>query len=137
MTPTAILWHDPEQTIIRTEYSGAWTWDDFHVAVETAVDMMKSVPDRVDLIVAPQPNSVMPHTTADPHLKRAIQMLPPNFGIQVIVTRNAWSRAMASIFTKLFSNGAYKGRLYFAASVEEAEKLIQRDRIRGLIKTSA
>lgn len=137
MPPANILWHDPEQTILRTEYSGAWTWDDFHAAVETAVEMMKSVPHRVDLIVAPQPNSVMPHSSADPHLKRAIQMLPPNFGIQVIVTQNAWSRAMASIFTKLFSGGSFKGRLYFVANVEEADKLIHRDRVRDIAKISA
>ncbi len=129
MTAAAVLWHDSEHTIIRTEYSGTWTWDDFHVAVETAVDMMKTVNHRVDLIVAPNTNSVMPKGSADPHLRRAIQLLPTNFGIQVIVTRSAWSRTMASIFVKFFSKGSYKHRIFFVISVDEAYELILKDRV--------
>lgn len=137
MTPAVITWHDAAQTIIRTEYSGAWTWDDFHTTLDAAVEMMHSVNGRVDLIVAPQPNSVMPRGSAEPHLKRAIQVMPDNLGIQIIVTRSMLSKTMASIFTKVFSRGPYHDRLFFAANVDEANRIIQKDRARSVAKMGA
>jgi hypothetical protein len=130
MSNCEINWYNPEQNIICTEYGGAWTWDDFHQILDKAITMMHSVNGRVDLIVAPKPNSIMPRGSAEPHLKRAIQLMPSNFGIQVIVTKSVLSRTMASIFTKLFSKSAYSNRLFFVTSLAEADQLIRKDRIR-------
>lgn len=138
MSTTHIFWHDAEQTVICTEYSGAWTWDDFHATVDSAVSMMNTRPCRVDLIIAPHPNSVMPRGSAEPHFKRAIQVLPPNFGLQVIVSRSVLSRTIASIFVKLLSRESYHDRLFFVSSVDEAYQLILKDRAKqNVMKKSA
>ncbi len=128
MTAVNIFWRDAEHTILCTEYDGAWTWDDFHNSVNESVRMMEQVDHRVDLIVAPSTKSVMPHGSASPHFKWAIQTLPPNFGLQVIVTRNKFSRSIATIFSKLFSSKTYHDRMFFAANMDEAYTLIMKDR---------
>ncbi|MFN8376680.1 MAG: hypothetical protein U0694_27885 [Anaerolineae bacterium] len=127
MTSVNISWHDAAHTILYTEYDGVWTWDDFHNAVTETVAIMQQVDYRVDLIVAPSPQSVMPHGSASPHFIWAIQMLPPNFGIQVIVTHNRLSRSMGSIFVKVFRR-MFRERLFFATNMEQAYALIMKHR---------
>ncbi|MCC6894907.1 MAG: hypothetical protein IT321_18955 [Anaerolineae bacterium] len=137
MSTVQISWFDPEQTIICTEYSGAWTWDDFHTTLEAAIAMMQSVDYRVDLIVAPHRNAVMPKGSFEPHFKRAIQLMPPNFGIQAIVSHSILSRTVASIFLKISKNSAFHNRLFFVTNMDEAHQLILKERQRSAAPTHA
>ncbi len=46
-----LFWDNPEQNIIRQEFSGRWTSDEYVQSVFTMYDMMRTVPHRVHIIV--------------------------------------------------------------------------------------
>lgn len=46
-----VQWDDPDETVLRMEFSDSWTWGDFLAAVDIEWDWMEQVDHRVDVIV--------------------------------------------------------------------------------------
>src|SRR5215813_9922042 len=98
--PINVFWDDDAKTIIRSEGEGAWTWEEFHQGLAKIVEMMNSVPHRVDLIHASRPDSRRPSGSGMPHYQRAARLMPPNAGMSIFVTSNAFGRAIVNIFSR-------------------------------------
>ena len=45
-----VHWDNDHQTVIRYDFTGHWTWDDFQAAIHTAVALRQSADTTVDVI---------------------------------------------------------------------------------------
>lgn len=126
--PLNVFWDDEAKTIIRSEGVGAWTWDEFHESLEKIVDMAQTVEHRIDLIHFPQPGSHVPPGSGVPHYQRAMRTMPPNVGLNIFINANTFGRMIISIFMNVYGSGQTNGKLAAVASLEDAYKLIRKDR---------
>ena len=95
--PIEIQWDDEAKTIIRENYLGQWTWDNFFAMSNQAAEMMKTVDHRVD-ILANMKDGIMPTSGASMSNSRKVLLaLPSNWGVIVVVT-NSFVSVLASIF---------------------------------------
>ncbi len=125
--PIQILWDDQTHTIIRSEGQGDWTWVEFHESLQKIVEMMQSVDHRVDLIHGHTAGARRPQGSGMPHFQRALRVMPPNAGLSIFINPNAFGRTVVSIFTRLYG-GKSGGQFHMAASLEDARRMIEKDR---------
>ena len=117
-----LRWDDQAKTIIREDYRGQWTWDNFFAMSAQANDMMKSVPHTVD-IIANMKDGMMPMSGASMSFtKKVLEALPPNWGIMIIVT-NAFIRVLASVFVQF--DKRLGAKVLTADSLEHAYLLLE------------
>jgi hypothetical protein len=95
MSSVTVSWHDPDETIVYYQFEGKWDWNDFYPAYQQAIDMEKSKPYRVDVIVDLRGSGHMPPNVLL-HMKNISDKQPDNIGLSVLVTTN---RVMHSIYS--------------------------------------
>ena len=129
--PIHLSWDDADQTLLLVESSGRWTWEEYHDALSSIAEMIRSANHRVDLITVSRADSVRPSGSAMPHYQSALRMLPENTGLHVIINTSTIARSIVSIFLRLNRNRT-SGMVVLAGSLEEARSLIQKDRAKRL-----
>lgn len=122
-----VQWEDAAQSIIRSESSGKWTWEEYHEAVEKVVMLANSVDHRVDLIINTLDGATAPSGSSMPHYQRAQRIMPDNVRMNVIANTNTFGRVIINTFTRL-NNGKGTLKVMAAGTLEEARALIARDR---------
>lgn len=120
--PFVVVWDNEDHTVIRTETHGYWTWDEYHRALDAALDMMTSVEHTVDIINVRLPGSVTPSGNPLPHLMRASRIYPAHHRMTINVGSNTIGRSLTKVFLRLFPQ--FSKRLMIADSLEEARALI-------------
>jgi len=117
----SICWDDEEQTIVRYDFEGRWTWEEFYPAYEQAIAMEKSVPHRIDVILD-MLNSYNIPLNAITHVRSISKKQPENLGLSVFVTTSA---VVLSLYRVGMQFDAGLSRYFAAAStLEEAYQLI-------------
>jgi hypothetical protein len=124
--PLHLSWDDSEQTIIRCESEGHWTWEEYHAALDQVVEMMRGVNRRVDLINVERPGASIPPGSPTSHFKRSTKILPANLGINVVVIASSVGRMMASVMKLMPGNDMDSIRL--VRDLEQAYALIAEER---------
>ncbi|MBL8162125.1 MAG: hypothetical protein JNJ61_09075 [Anaerolineae bacterium] len=118
-------WDDPAQTVIRIDYEGNWTWEEYFAAADDGRDLASSVTHRVDYILdfrngtQPKAGSVMSNAR-NVLLKRA-----PNSGVFVTVS-TPFAQVMLNVF-KSFDR-KLSALIYGATSIEEAHAILAKVR---------
>jgi len=64
-----------------------------------------------------------------PHYQRAMRIMPPNMGLLMLVTTNAFARTIVSIFSKVYPNKD-NVKMVMVASLHEALTRIETDRLK-------
>ncbi|MFN8373769.1 MAG: hypothetical protein U0694_12955 [Anaerolineae bacterium] len=116
-----VSWDDAEQTIIRYDFDGNWTWDEFHAAAHEAYAMTRSVEHRVHTISYFRPGAMIP-PDALVQFRLAMSNAPANRGVTVIVGGSRFTRTLVEVFSKI--NRTLGERLKLAHSLEEARQII-------------
>ncbi len=124
--PTKCYWDDPDtQTIIRIDYEGNWTWEEYFKAADEGRQMALTVNHRVDYITdlsrGQQPRS----GSALSNGKTVLSRLAPNSGIVVNVV-GGFEAVLLNIFKK-FDRDLGKV-MYGAKSIDEARQIIAKER---------
>lgn len=123
--PIEIRWDDAAQTIIREDFAGNWTWEQFFAMSAQAAEMMKSVDHRVDILCNMQ-NGTMPLSGMTmSNSRKVLRDLPPNWGIIVIVTNSVIS-VFANIFKKF--DPLLGAHMFTSPDVDYAYKTISTER---------
>lgn len=122
-------WDDQDQTIIRMEFAGAWTWSEAHTAVERMTGMMETVKHTVHVIIDLTSGSHIP-PFAFKEVRALLGKRSPYAGVTVFVganfvTASLW-KTIAQTYGWLVSTNPYS----FADTLEEA-----RARIAALVST--
>lgn len=129
----SVLWDDENETIIRSESGGHWTWEEYHEAVEQVVILANSVSHRVDLIINALPGAAAPSGSSMPHYQRAQRIMPKNVRLNIIVNTNTFGRMIINTFTRLNKGGL---KVVAAGTLEEARTVIARDRAAGRVRSA-
>jgi hypothetical protein len=123
--PIQVFWEDDAQTIVRYNFEGTWTWDELYPAYYQAIAMEKSVTDRVDVILDMRDSGRVP-ANALLHIKNISEKQPPNIGLSIFVTTNAFVTSMYNMAIRVYSKVAYYFRI--TKTPEEALAMIAADR---------
>jgi hypothetical protein len=123
--PIQIYWEDTEKTIVRYDFQGAWTWDDLYAVYYQAIDMETSVPHRVDIILDMRTSQRIPGN-ALLHIKNIAEKQPPNVGLSIFVTTNAFITSMYNMAIKVYGKIAYYFRL--VSTLDDAHAMIENAR---------
>ncbi|MCA9882572.1 MAG: hypothetical protein KC546_06410 [Anaerolineae bacterium] len=127
--PMITEWADEERSIIVTTSEGAWTWNEYHHALEEVIQMAETVDHRVDLINVALMNAKSPPGSGMPHYQRAMKSLPANISMMVMANRSILVKAIFNVFGKLRGSSAGNAlKMAAARSMQEAFEIIQKDR---------
>lgn len=118
-------WDNDEQTIVRYDFEGHWTWEEFYPVYEQAIAMERGVPHRVDVILNMLKSQNIPISILT-HARSIARKQPGNLGISVIVTTNAAILSLYRAGIKIDSGIAH----YFAATttLDDAYRIINEAR---------
>lgn len=126
--PIDIQWDDDAHTIIRVEMPGSSTWHEYHQAIETVVQQMRTVSYRVDLIFAV--TNSMPAGNPIPHLKSGMSKLEQeaNYGVIATITgenKSGYTMQIMSAVIRIYKlDVKHSGGFY--TSLEDARAAIAR-----------
>jgi hypothetical protein len=112
-----VSWDNDDKTIIRYDFDGQWTWNDFNAATVDAFAMTRSVDHRVDSISYFNKGAALPPNALF-QFRRAMANAPKNRGKTVIVGGSAFIKTMVAVFSHL--NRELGERLALADTLDEA-----------------
>lgn len=123
--PVEAYWVDDEQTLIQYDFEGVWTWEEFYPVYGQVVEMMKTVPHKVDNILDLRASRGVPPNALS-HLKNLTDKQLPNTGVCIFVTDN-------SVLTLLYRTGAkfhpaINQTFALVKSLEEARDIVAESR---------
>jgi hypothetical protein len=123
--PTQCYWDDAAQTIIRMDYTGSWTWEEFFQAADEARRLANSVPHRVDYISDLSQGRTPLAGSPLSNGKSVMRRLAPNSGIVATVT-SSFTAALLNVFKK-FDHDLGQ-RMIGVPTLAEAYEVIARER---------
>lgn len=118
-------WYDEAQTILKVDYDGRWTWDEFFAAADKGRELAKSVSHRVDYILDMQKGSVPNGGSTLTNSRTVMARRAPNSGIFVILT-NPFVKIMLNVFKNF--DREHGSIMYAAATLDEALATIAKNR---------
>jgi hypothetical protein len=118
-----VCWDNPEQTILRYDFEGQWTWEEFRAAATEAFAMTVSVPHVVDTITYFHKGTLLPANALN-QFRQAMLGAPPNRGINAIVGGTTLVRTTVYLFMKIY--GILAQRLLLCGSLEQARSILER-----------
>ena len=119
--PIHVYWEDANQTIVRYDFEGRWTWDELYTAYYQAIAMENSVTQRVDIILDMRTSAFIP-ANALLHMKNLSEKQPPNVGLSVFVTTNAFVTSLYNTAIKFYAKIAFYFRL--VKTLDQAHTMI-------------
>ncbi len=118
-----VVWDDEAKTIVRYTFGGSWAWDDFFAAVQTARQMIDSVPGAVGVIMETDTERTQYPPNMLTNLRKALGSKHPRTKIIVVVAKNQFLQVMLSILTQIA--GVSGKAIRVAHDLPEARKLTQ------------
>jgi hypothetical protein len=101
--PISTQWHDAEQTIIRCDITGAWTWEEFHASLDEAHQLLATVNHPVVIINVRDASAKTPRGNPFPHITRASRDKPDNQILTISVNTNkSMTQMVAKVLTSIF-----------------------------------
>jgi hypothetical protein len=122
--PIHLEWDNEDKTIIRFDFDGVWTWDDFVTKHNEANAMISGVDHTVDLILDLQKSGSRPSNLFT-NIKRFESDKAPNQGRLVVVRDGQFIKVMLSTYTRLFGSKTNPD-LTRVDTLEEARNLLKR-----------
>lgn len=123
MTVTVNWDDDTTKRIIRFDFVGLWTWQDYVKSVGISDALIASQNHVVDIIGDFSESKALP-PNAFQHVKRAMVSAPSNWGVLVICGNNRVVNTMVTLFRQI--NREFGDRLYVAANREASHTLVAR-----------
>jgi len=120
-----VEWADQSQTIVHQIFTGSWTWEEFYSATQQSKQMVASAERIVHIVSDLRESESLPLGGALTHARNSLGHMPSNWGVLVIVTRNAFIRAMVTTFTALFKT-SLGNKTFSASTLEEAYAIAER-----------
>ncbi len=122
-----IQWDNSEKTVLRYDFEGRWTWQEFMAIFPQAKTMASTVQHTVHSIVNPlddKSRGYLPPNT----LAQVVQLYrgaPPNIGATVIVGGSEFFRTLNRLSRRFYPRIAE--RYQFADTLEEARSILRKE----------
>jgi hypothetical protein len=122
--PVYVNWDDAEQTIIRLDYVGSWTWEECFEALSQAKALSASVDRPVARIIDTSKGSLTPPNPLA-QLPTLVKLVDPHMDFHVSVGANRLSHMMSDLFFRLGGTNVQRDLYHWAESVEQARFMIR------------
>lgn len=123
MTVT-VMWDNELEDVIRYQFIGRWTWQEFLLGFEQEVRMVQSLHGRrYDVIGDTMESAVLPGGSGLTHIYSVYRRYPQNWGITMIVTQSSFVRAMYKVGERLHPDT--KNAFIIVPTLEEARTTIR------------
>lgn len=123
-----IRWLKDDSSIVVATYTGKWTWAEHFDTVRKVIQMLKTVPHRVDLIVDVSQSATPPLGPSISNISHGLRTHDaPNFGILVFAGARGFNKALLSMIPKVYH--ALAGTIVYADSIEDARDRIYQRRL--------
>jgi len=119
-----LSWDDAEHTILRYDFTGRWTWDEFHDVLVQVVKILDQAPAEIDIIADLSQSAGIPLNLL-PNIKRVAEMAHPHAGLTVYVGTSGLLRAFGEMFSKIYPAAAAKYKFDFARTLDDARQIIR------------
>ena len=121
--PITIKWDNEDKTIIRVDFVGEWTVDDYNVVNREEEAMLDSVDHKVDIIGVLE-NITMPKDALANFWRFSATpgYTHPNAGLMVHVVDSRFAKTMVEIFGRVYKQLAEK--IVIVSTLEEAYETI-------------
>jgi hypothetical protein len=121
-----VHWDNTDKTVIRYDFEGKWTWDEFYAAFEQARSMIAGIPHVVDFICVIQQVSgfFMPLNLLF-HIRKIYTDVPSNVGITILAGPPSELIAIYSMIKRAYPMIAVR---YAVAPTLEQARIVLRQR---------
>lgn len=120
--PIEVTWGNAAKSYTVFKFLGRWTWDDYHAAVKAGSELIKDIPDNVDILIDMRDSNLFPNNMLS-HFGASMQRPPREFELAVIVTTSGFVKSFAGIIDKVY--GKQGTRFKVVKTVEEARTLLE------------
>lgn len=129
--PHTISWFDEAKTVLLVLTEGKSTWEQYHAKYDDALQIVKTVDYRVDVIM--DSRGGLPPGNPIPHLRAIIAEwdTAQNLGVVVVLGRyrmHGFVQTAANIAGRLVGV-ITPGQLFFVNSLDDAMPIIEADRV--------
>lgn len=118
-------WFSEDERIIRFDFFGDWTWQEFYLAFEQSQQMRAAVSGRVDTIIDMSSSGRLPNNVLS-HLVRVTSRVSKNPGLAVVVSSDRFILALYQASTRMYRQVAKRFRI--APTVAESLVTIHAER---------
>jgi len=101
-----ITWDNEDRTILRLDFAGMWSWEEYDEAVDSAYIMIAQSGHKVDIITNLSRDTILPTDESLRHFQRALRQMPSNVGLTVTSGGNSFSRKVFSSFQRTLAAGS-------------------------------
>lgn len=124
-----VQWDNPEKTIIRYDFSGRWTWDEFYVAYDKAKVMLSGTTQKVHFIMNSTDDISRKYTppNALTHMMSIGRKSVPNAGKVIRVGGSQFTRVLFQMVSKV--NPKLIDTFAFATTLEEARAMAEKESV--------
>jgi hypothetical protein len=131
-----LFWDNPEQTILRMEITGRWSWEEMYEASENSILMRQTVNHPVASIVDFSDALGIPDS-AIAHGKNIMDKQDVYGGVTVFVQPDFAFMSLWEVMMKIYGRWVYNIDFIFAKSVDEAREIaLKRTQSRPVAKQS-
>ncbi len=119
----SVTWDNDKKTVIRYEYHGRWTLEDFNAAYLQAREMVSQCDHTVHFIVDVRDSTLIP-SGALSRGRSVVNSPLPNEGRTVVVGANTLIRSIMDVFQKIHGRKIDQSKFILAGSIEEAYEIL-------------
>ena len=116
-----VTWGNAEKTYTVFKFSGRWTWDEYHAAIEKGTLMTEGIPYNVNILLDLSDCNLVPNNMLS-HFGTSMQRQPREFDLAVIVTTSGFVQTFATIVDKVY--GKKGTRFKVVKTLAEAHALL-------------
>ena len=116
-----VEWDNKQQSVIRYDFKGLWTWEEFENAVERSFTMTEAVGHTVHAIIHFNGGTRMLGGMVI-YLRRKLSVLPKNRGMIIIAGGGHEAKTTVQMLTRIHKQHIH--RLVTAKDIQEARKLL-------------
>jgi hypothetical protein len=119
--PIDVFWGDGAQTILRANFRGSWTWEEFHAAIQLGWDMCETVNTPIIKLNDWRESAMLPYGNVLEHFARANNNTP-TFRAVISVGASSVLAAIVPIAKQISGNQ----NRFLVDTMEEAYAIIER-----------
>jgi hypothetical protein len=123
-----VVWDDVEKTILRMDFAGRWTWEEFQDAFAEFHATLDMVDYKVDTVINLSESIAIPENAVSNFVKGVQQQHQNDSGLNVIVSKTIVIQVLWNVFNRVYA-GFVKGvDIKLVSTLEEARKVIATSR---------
>jgi hypothetical protein len=123
--PVRMYWEDETKTIMRYDFHGAWTWDEFYNALNVMMLEWDGVKHRTDIIADFLQTVSVPEGWTE-QMQTLADKQGPTSGLSIIVTNNPLGLMLYQVIARAHDRVAKYFRI--VPTLEQARQIIAQDR---------